>query len=248
MTAIVTRTDALTTTNSSTTVKGSQLTHTELDRNFYPIKITTNGTAEANKALVLDANKDFTGVRNGTITGDFTATGDITAANITASGAVTGNIGGSSAMTTVSGTSTTITGIDSWATRIDVILNGVSIDGNNDEVGLQVGTSGGLVTTGYTGAIDNDNSAAADWGGTEAVITRAATNSQTYYFIVRMIKHDDDVWAFDSSYCYRNNSPNNQTNLSGFVDAGGTLDRIALIVTGTPTDSFDAGEFMVRWR
>jgi hypothetical protein len=73
MTTIVTRTDNLASANASTTVKGSALSHTELDRNFYPIKITTNGTAEASKALVLDANKDFTGVRNGTLTGTLTA-------------------------------------------------------------------------------------------------------------------------------------------------------------------------------
>lgn len=72
MTTIVTRTDNLSTANTSTTVKGAALTHTELDRNFYPINISTNGTVEASKAIVVDANKDFTGVRNGTLTGTLT--------------------------------------------------------------------------------------------------------------------------------------------------------------------------------
>jgi hypothetical protein len=73
MTAIITRTDTLASDNGSSSVKGSTLTWTELDRNFYPIKLTTDGTAEAGKALILDANKDFTGVRNGTLTGTLTA-------------------------------------------------------------------------------------------------------------------------------------------------------------------------------
>lgn len=85
MTTIVTRTDNLASANASTTVKGSQLTHTELDRNFYPIKITTNGTAEASKALVLDANKDFTGVRHGTFTGTVTG-GTITDGTLSMTG------------------------------------------------------------------------------------------------------------------------------------------------------------------
>lgn len=85
MTTIVTRTDNLASANASTTVKGSALSHTELDRNFYPIKITTDGTAEASKALILDANKDFTGVRHGTLTGTMTV-GTITDGTATLTG------------------------------------------------------------------------------------------------------------------------------------------------------------------
>jgi len=69
MTAIITRTDALSTDNGSSSVKGATLTHTELDRNFYPIKLTTDGTIEAGKAIIVDSNKDFTGARHGTFTG-----------------------------------------------------------------------------------------------------------------------------------------------------------------------------------
>jgi hypothetical protein len=103
MTAIITRTDALSTDNGSSSVKGSTLTHTELDRNFYPIKLATDGTVEAGKAIIVDSNKDFTGVRSGTFTGtvtaeqitstdDMTVTDDLTVGgNLT----VTGNISNS---------------------------------------------------------------------------------------------------------------------------------------------------------
>lgn len=73
MTAIITRTDALSTDNGSSSVKGATLTHTELDRNFYPIKIATDGTVEAGKAIIADANKDITGLRHATLTGTLTA-------------------------------------------------------------------------------------------------------------------------------------------------------------------------------
>ena len=109
MTTIVTRTDTLASANSSTTVKGSALTHTELDRNFYPIKITTDGTAEASKALVLDANKDFTGVRHGTLTGTMTV-GTLTDGTATLTG---GSLSGVTVVTAIGGPSgewTSVTG------------------------------------------------------------------------------------------------------------------------------------------
>jgi len=101
MTAIITRTDALSTDNGSSSVKGSTLTHTELDRNFYPIKLATDGTVEAGKAIIVDSNKDFTGVRSGTFTGTVTAeqitstddmnvTDDLTVGgNLTVTGSIT---------------------------------------------------------------------------------------------------------------------------------------------------------------
>ena len=103
MTAIITRTDTLASDNGSSSVKGSALTHTELDRNFYPIKLTTDGTVEASKAIILDSNKDFTGVRNGTFTGtvqaeqitstdDMTVSDDLTVGGtLTVTGSVTGS-------------------------------------------------------------------------------------------------------------------------------------------------------------
>jgi hypothetical protein len=41
------------------------------------------GTAEASKAIVLDANKDFTGIRNLTVSGDLTVNGTMTTINST---------------------------------------------------------------------------------------------------------------------------------------------------------------------
>lgn len=79
MTAIITRTADLSSDNGTSSVKGSQLTHTELDQNFYPILLTTDGTVEASRAIVVDANKDFTGLRNLTMTGDLNITGTVTA-------------------------------------------------------------------------------------------------------------------------------------------------------------------------
>lgn len=53
------------------------------------------------------------------------------------------------AVATTSGTSVTFTGIPSWAKRIHMLLTGVSNDGT--DLLVQLGTSGGIVSTGYVG-------------------------------------------------------------------------------------------------
>ena len=52
-----------------------------------------------------------------------------------------------------SGTSITFTNIPSWARRITVMLQGVSTTGTS--VGVQLGTSGGFVTSGYLGVCND---------------------------------------------------------------------------------------------
>lgn len=47
-------------------------------------------------------------------------------------------------------TSRTISGIPAWAKRVKILLNGVSITGS-DNLLLQIGDSGGIETTGYSG-------------------------------------------------------------------------------------------------
>lgn len=39
--------------------KGTPLTHAELDNNFFPLYVTAEGTAQASKALILDASGDL---------------------------------------------------------------------------------------------------------------------------------------------------------------------------------------------
>ena len=55
------------------------------------------------------------------------------------------------AQNTTSGTSIDFTGIPSWAKKITVMFNGVSTNGAS-KVQIQLGTSGGVQTTGYVGS------------------------------------------------------------------------------------------------
>ena len=90
----------------------------------------TNGTVAANKAMVVDANKDITGGRNLTITGELNSGGNL---------AVTGNL--SAANATFSSASPLITGVDT-----DVDTRIFTIGGNNGNCIIDVdpaGTAGG---------------------------------------------------------------------------------------------------------
>jgi hypothetical protein len=59
------------------------------------------------------------------------------------------------AQATTSGTSKDFTDIPSWVKRITVIFNGVSSTGNNNLL-VQLGTSGGIETTGYSSLVASD--------------------------------------------------------------------------------------------
>jgi hypothetical protein len=74
------------TVSGNITLNGTTVTATAAQINYN--SITTAGTAEASKALILDSNKDITGIRNLTITGALTVNGT----NITSGGSTYTNV------------------------------------------------------------------------------------------------------------------------------------------------------------
>lgn len=136
------------------------------------IDVTTKGTAEASKALVLDANKDFTGVRNGALTGTLTVTGAYTpTGGVAAGGGLTSSprcvhTGNEPAIATTSGTNSatntanmiylaecfvpcnmSVTGI--------AIFNGTAVAGNGkvilyNSAGVKVAQSASTAMSGTT--------------------------------------------------------------------------------------------------
>ena len=63
------------------TLNGTLITATATELNYNDI--TTMGIAQANKALILDSNKDISGIRNLTLTGNLTISGTTTTINST---------------------------------------------------------------------------------------------------------------------------------------------------------------------
>jgi hypothetical protein len=145
---------------------------------------------------------------------------------------------------TTSGTSIDFTGIPSWVKRITVLLNGVSTNGTSNPI-LQIGDSGGIETSAYTGATGY-------YGATSAVLNfssgflvnygvGAATTASG---IATICNVSGNLWVFGL------NAANED---SAFVLSGGgsktlsaALDRVRL-TTVNGTDTFDAGSVNIMY-
>jgi hypothetical protein len=148
------------------------------------------------------------------------------------------------ALQSVPGAGLTVGSIPAGVRRITVVLNGVSNDGSGTSL-LRLGTSGGLITSGYasdygrsvhgstcyvghntTGILLSNNSAAeAVYGVAEFVLADAATNLWFCSF-----------QGFASSTAILNSF--------GFIALSGPVTQLALLpFSGT----FDAGSMSVSW-
>ena len=138
---------------------------------------------------------------------------------------------------TTSGTTKDITGIPSWAKRISVALAGVSTNGTSAVI-LQLGTSGGIISTGYTSNAGNS----AVTNGFAFFGTSASDVRSGVYNIMNL---GSGLWVCSVS--------GKSAGAAGSVFGGGgdltgagTIDRVRLTTVGG-TDTFDAGSFNVFW-
>lgn len=137
--------------------------------------------------------------------------------------------------TTTSGTAFDFTGIPSTVTEIVVLFFGVSLT-VGDDILVQLGTSGGFVSTGYTSLSFN----AASTAGFN-LFTNAANTSHTVMNIYKMPGAND--WV--------SNHAGRQTASAaiyggGTVSLGGTLTQLRITRSGTAT--FDAGSVVIGYR
>lgn len=100
------------------------------------------------------------------------------------------------AKATTSGTFVDFTGIPSWATKITLMLNGVSNAGSN--LFVQIGTSSTLELTGYIGAASSGTSVAINQT-TGWVIDSNQVGAASYYGICTISKISGDSWVCSGS-------------------------------------------------
>ena len=137
-----------------------------------------------------------------------------------------------------SGTEVNITGIPSWAKRITLMVSDLSTNGTAG-VHVRVGTSSGIVSTGYTsahGTITGTN------------LTDVNTNTIYFYFIdnnaatdlmygtITLYNISGNTWV---AYSNSTTSSVRARIATGSVTLSGTLDRIQLFNDGIV--AFDAG-------
>jgi hypothetical protein len=143
------------------------------------------------------------------------------------------------AVATTSGTSVDFTSIPSWVRRITVVFTSVSTTGTSP-VQIQIGDSGGVETTGYTGtgvAITANNTLNIQPYTTGAVmIGILATSARSGSMVITNI--NENQWQLSSIMT------NDDVDYLGFASAiktlSATLDRVRL-TTINGSDTFDAG-------
>ena len=167
---------------------------------------------------------------------------------IDSSGIVTGTAGNlmlisGTAVASTSGTSIDFTGIPSWVKRITVMFNGVSTNGSSFGL-VQLGDSGGIENTGYTGS--NAFSGASSTGANPTTGFGYGNNGAGFTFSGNMTitNVSGNIWAAD---CV-----GGSTNTALAILGGGNktlsavLDRVR-ITTVNGTDTFDAGSINIMY-
>ena len=158
------------------------------------------------------------------------------------SGAILGITSGT-AVASTSGTSIDFTGIPSWVKRITVMFSGVSTNGTS-VVQIQLGTSGGVESTGYNtssggtaaaAAFNNNITTGVNFGGASAAII--ASGNLTFCLI------GSNVWVASGVY---KSATNVMTMVASDKTLAGVLDRLR-ITTVNGTDTFDAGTINILY-
>jgi hypothetical protein len=157
-----------------------------------------------------------------------------------------GAITSGTAVASTSGTSIDFTSIPSWVKRITVMFNGVSTSGAS-QVQVRLGTSGGVVATGYLGTVDTSTTATAAELVTTGLATErgsAASSAMVRNGLITWCAFGNNTWAGSASV---GNSAGAQMSYgASSIPLGGTLDRVR-ITTVNGTDTFDAGSVNIMY-
>jgi hypothetical protein len=148
------------------------------------------------------------------------------------------------AQNTTSGTSIDFTGIPSWARRITVMLVTVSTSGTSS-VRIQLGTSGGLETSGYVGSSSAVASTVATTNfssGFDLADAASAANQRSGLVTFALV--NANTWA--ASGCLSLSDASRTLLISGAKALSATLDRIRL-TTVNGADTFDAGSVNIMY-
>jgi hypothetical protein len=127
--------------------------------------------------------------------------------------------------------------------RVTVMFNGVSTNGTSN-LQLQLGTSSGVVSSGYVGQVTEISTASSTNGVSNATsgvyLSSDKGAADLYYAVVSVTNISSNTWLAtgvgkDTSW---------QINVFGTVALASTLDRIR-ITTVNGTDTFDAGSINI---
>ena len=143
------------------------------------------------------------------------------------------------AVASTSGTSIDFTGIPSWVKRITVMFSGVSTNGSSIPQ-IQLGTSSGVTTTGYTGYAAAINGGTGQTSVTSGhVIGAGSLATLTFSGNIMLNSISGNTWVGNGIMLYTV-AAGAMAFSASTVTLSGTLDRVR-ITTVNGTDAFDAG-------
>lgn len=166
--------------------------------------------------------------------------GTDTARALTASNLVAAKIITSSTVATTSGTSIDFTGIPSWAKRITVCFNSVSLSGAAHFL-VQIG-DGSVATTGYVSTCGTLSGSPTTVSSTSGFVIYGGASSAMSGHLV-LTNMGSNTWI--CSHVVKADSSNGRAG-AGDKALSGSLDRVRITSTNG-TDTFDAGSASVMW-
>lgn len=146
-----------------------------------------------------------------------------------------------------SGTQFDFTGIPPWATEIIIAFQNISFSGT-DSLLVQLGTSGGLVTSGYgstSGTIDTSVTGVIT--STSGIIVFSGAATDNLVGEMRFLKPDATQNLWISSHTMMRSSAKVSMG-GGSIGLGAALDRVRITRTGTNTFDGSASVLSVGWR
>jgi hypothetical protein len=149
------------------------------------------------------------------------------------------------AVASTSGTSITFNSIPSWVKRITVMFNGVSVSGTSN-MQVQLGTSGGVQSTGYTGTYGYIGSTTGVFNLTTGfgLYNDAAADTRSGSLTFSLLDSATGLWVCSGLLGWTNRGLVLPT--TGSKTLSGTLDRVRITTAGG-TDTFDAGSINILY-
>ncbi len=161
--------------------------------------------------------------------------------NATFSG-LSGHIKSGTAQATTSGTFIDFTGIPAGVKRVTLMFNGVSTNGTSPML-LQLGTSGGIETTGYVSASNYSTSVGPTTTSALTIVYGIAAIADTFYGSIILSNFGSNIWSMNGNLC---DSAQRNSSSAGGKTLSGALDRLRL-TTVNGTDLFDAGSVNILY-
>jgi hypothetical protein len=150
------------------------------------------------------------------------------------------------AQASTSGTSIDFTGIPSWVKRITVMFQSVSTNGTSIPT-IQVGTSAGIVATGYVGTSSQCIDATSGNAATLSVgfDIRSSNAASVRSGLMTICLVSANTWVASGVFGQTGvTAATSQTG--GYIILSGALDRVR-VTTNNGTDTFDAGSINILY-